>query len=858
MIVPKCWLSSCVLTSILAFLLSNAPALAESPESAAVSTEGSAGSETSINNIFDRTPPSNPEKFQFSAEISRLLRIFANSVYTAREAFMRELISNAKDAINKRYMQNLAKAAEQVGDLDDMSNYKVVVDVDKEKRTVSITDNGIGMTHDQLIEFLGTIANSGTSKFAAAMAQGKNQPGGDASLIGQFGVGFYSVLVVAEKVAVVSKSDDDPKQWIWETDTSATFNVYEDPNGATLGRGTRVILKLKDDADEFLDYDNLQKVLKGYFGDDRHRIYLLKPKTVTEEVPIEEEGLAGEEKKETKDDKENEVEVEEESKEKEKKPKTKKIEKTIIEEVLISQNVKPVCSRHPSEVKPEEYEALYKSISGDKYGKPLTHVHFSGETAKGESFRAIIYIPERRPFEAFSSKEYQLDIKLYVRGVPVTAKLDDFVPKYLSFVKIIIHSDDLSLNISRDILQDTSELRVIKKKVVKKIIEMMIDLAADEEKYKKFYDTYSAFIKLEIGEHDDYRSLLSRLLRYKSTKSGSKVRSLDDYIEGLSEEQKARKSIYYLAGQAGEVEKSPFLGRFKERGVEVLLMTEPVDEHCIQRLEKYGDYKFINIAKDGVKLDDDDEKEMKELESKYKTAQEWIGKALKDIVEKVVLVPGPAEVPGSLKSTEYGWTGNMERLVLAQSSVKEDPMLSFFAKQKKILELNPKNSLVSEILERANAGKGDKELKTLLRTLTDSMMVWSGYNVRDSAVFAKGIERLTRKALNLPVEELKSEPEEEGDDDDNGKKPKAKGDADEDDSLDLGSISGEDIDADILKKMKDLGVESAEMRSDHVKEDSEDVKGGSEKKSRADDNDDDKNPSSATKSGESIEDKDEL
>lgn len=775
--------------------------LVEASDSAAVVADGEGKESQAVNDVFERTTPSSQEKFQFSAEFSRLLNIFAKNVYTDRNAVIRELVSNAIDAINKKHKQNLEKAADQGGDLDDLSNYKVVVEVDKEKRILSFTDNGIGMTHDELKLFLGTIAKSGTADFIAKVDGKGGKQGSDASMIGQFGVGFYSVLLVAERIAVISKSDNDPKQWIWETDTSATFSIAEDPNGVTLGRGTRVMLKLKDDADEFLDYDNLQKVLKEYFGYDRHRIYLLKPKTITEEVPLEKE-----EEKETKVDKEDSeketkddvaVEVEDESEEKETPSKTKKVERTIIEDVLVSQNVKPIWSRNPSEVKPEEYEALYKSVSGDKNGKFVAYIHFSGETAKSESFRAVLFIPERPPFQAFSPKEHQLDLKLHVRGVFVTAKFDDFVPKYLSFVKGVIESDDLSLNISREILQNTSELRGIKKKVIKKIIEMMMDLAADKEKYAKFYDAYSSFIKLEIGERDDYRSLLSKLLRYKSTKSGSQVRSLEDYVEGLTEAQKAKKAIYYLAGQAEEIEKSPFLGRFKERDIEVLLMSEPVDEHCIQRLEKYEEYKFVNIAKEGIKLDDEDEKNIKELDEKYKAAQKWISKALEDVIEKVVLVPGPADMPGSLKSTEYGWTGNMERLVLAQSSVKEDPMLSFFAKQKKILELNPKNNLVSEILERANSGKGDKELKMLLRTLTDSMMVWSGYNVRDAALFAKGIERLTRKALNLPVEELQSEAEE-------GEKKSAQKDSDDDaDDLDFASITGDDIDADLAEKTKD-------------------------------------------------------
>jgi heat shock protein beta len=255
-----------------------------------------------------------------------------------------------------------------------------------------------------------------------------------------------------------------------------------------------------------------------------------------------------------------------------------------------------------------------------------------------------------------------------------------------------------------------------------------------------------------------------------------------------------------LAGKADEVAKSPFLGRFADKGIEVVLMTDPVDEHTIERMTKYEDFKFENIAKDGIKLDDDDDKEIKEYEEKYKTAKTWLDKALKDSIEKVVFVPGPVTVPGSFKSSQFGWTGNMERLIMAQSSVQEDPMLSFFSKQKKILELNPKNPLVHEILERANSGKATKELKTILRTFTDSMMIWSGYSIRDPAVFAKGIDRLMNQALGLTVEPIASEPEE-----------KEESDAEEDLSL-----SSMDLDKDEPKKSE---VEKDEPKKSEVEKD---------------------------------------
>lgn len=745
----KCWLSTGMMAALLATLVAHVKAdegTSSSSSPNVVNTESRPKLDASL---FERDVPSS-ERHQYGAEVSRLLKIFANSVYTDKKAVVRELLSNAIDAIKKQHDLQLVKAGAG-GDLDDISNYKIIVEVDKDNGILSITDNGIGMTHDELKSFLGTIAKSGTAEFVSGAKKGAND---SANMIGQFGVGFYSGFLVAKEIVVVSKSEKDPKQWIWETDASASFSIAEDPKGNTLGRGTRVMLKIKSDSSEYLDVGKLESIMKEYFGYDRHRIYIVKPKTITEEVPDEEATKEEEKKEEEKAD--DNVEVEEDKKET--KPKTKKVEKTIIEEILISQNTKPIWQRNPSDVTPAEYEALYKTVTGDKHGKPIAYTHFIGETSKSESFRAVLFIPERPPFSPFNQNEQKLDLKLHVRGVFVTAKFDDFIPKHLSFVKGVIDSDDLSLNISREILQNSAELRGIRKKIIRKIIEMMENLSEDKDKYKKFYDAYSSFIKMDISEREDNRSLLAKLLRYKSTKAES--RSLEEYIEAMPEAQKKNKVIYYLAGQAEEVGKSPFVGRFKEKGFEVLLMTEPVDEHTITRLEKYDDFKFENIAKDGIKLDDDDDKEMKEYEEKYKAAKSWVEKSLKGGIEKVVFVSGPASNYGSLKSSQFGWTGNMERLIMAQSSSKEDPMLSFFSKQKKILELNPKNRVVQEILERANEGKVDKEVAVILRTIVDGMTINSGYALRDASSFMQGIDRMTRLMLKLSVDPLISEAEE--------------------------------------------------------------------------------------------------
>jgi heat shock protein beta len=706
------------------------------------------------------------KKFEFQSDVTRLLKIFAEHMYVSDEAFMRELIANSCDAIRKQ-RQAVMKASLDGGLEDDSEEYRVVVRADKEQGILTVTDNGVGMTHDELKEFLGTIAKSGTSKFNL---ENPSKNADVSNFIGQFGVGFYSVLLVADQVMVISKNDADKKQWIWESDASASFSLAEDPRGNTLKRGTQIVLKLKPKASRFLEDNALEKVMKQYFEHDANNIYLVKH--VEEEVPITEESSEKmEEEKKKKDDVEiDETEELKEYEDEEKKPKTKKVAVEKLE--LISQKQKPIWKRDPSELKAEDYNALYHTLTKEK-ADPLEYIHVKAE---GDlDFRSILFIPKRPPFHAFAAaKGVESLIKLHVRGVFVTAKLDDFLPKYLSFVRGIIDSDDLPLNISRDMLQSNDGLRTVQKKIVSKVLEMIDNLSKDEEKYKEFFDAYGSHLKLEVIDNERYRNKISKLLRYESSNSNGKYVSLSQYLENAKANEKhgKKKTIYFLSGSSkAEIEKSPFLEKLKSVNFEVLYLTDTVDEHCIQVLREFDDWKFQSIAKDGLDLDDEsDEAAKKAFEEEFKPLSDYMGKVLKDDVEKVVISTHLSNSPSAVVANQFGWTGNMERVMMSQTNSKDDPMMAFFAMQKKIFEINPKNELIKGMLERAKVVSSEKKpdpyLRISIKALYDATMIWSGYNVKDTKRFARSIDSLARKALGIndvlepePVEEEKKDDE---------------------------------------------------------------------------------------------------
>merc|ERR1711934_123875 len=410
------------------------------------------------------------EKFEFRAEVTRLMDIIINLLYSHKEIFLREIISNASDALDKiRFLSVTDKDA--LGD-GDAAKLEMKISPDKTKDTLTLTDKGIGMTKQDLINNLGTIAKSGTSSFLEKLKEG-----GDVNLIGQFGVGFYSVYLVADKVTVRTKHNDD-KQYIWESTADSSFTIKEDPAGNTLGRGSEITLHLKDDCKEFTEPDKIKDLVKKYSEFISFPIYLRETKTVEKEVPVEEEekkeAKEGEEPKEEKKEDELEVKDGDETA----KPKTKKVNEEVVEWTQVNSET-AIWTRSPRDVEEDEYNRFYSTISKDT-DKPLTKMHFSAE---GEiEFKSILFVPKKAPFDLLEGKAKSSNIKLYVRRVFITDEFEDLMPRWLSFVKGVVDSEDLPLNVSREMLQTSKVLKVIKKKLVTKALEMIRKMAEKKRK----------------------------------------------------------------------------------------------------------------------------------------------------------------------------------------------------------------------------------------------------------------------------------------------------------------------------------------------------------------------------------------
>merc|ERR1712093_784191 len=469
------------------------------------------------------------EKHEFQAEVSRLMDIIINSLYTDKQVFLRELISNAADALEKARFHSVQDEA-YLGDTKDL---EVKVEHDPEAKTISIIDSGIGMSKADLINNLGTVAKSGTTNFLEAMAEGA-----DTNLIGQFGVGFYSAFLVADKVSVTSKCNDDPVQHVWESSADAAFTVVEDPRGNTLGRGSRVTLHLKEDAHEYLAEDKLKDSAKKYSQFIQFPIYVKVKKEV--DADTEEDDDDDKDDEEEKDDVETKDDDEEKEEKEEKKAPTKK---TVYEWEQVNTQ-KAIWLRAKEDVTEEEYNEFYKSISKD-YLDPLAYTHFNAE---GEiEFKSILFLPKKAPFDMMDSYwSKKGEVKLFVRRVLVAESFEDLLPRYLNFVRGVVDSDDLPLNVSREQLQQNKIIKVISKKLVRKVLELMKKLAKeddsgedddeekddeeekeektekedDEEKkdkkdeestWSKFYKEFNKNLKMGCYEDDSNRSKISKL-----------------------------------------------------------------------------------------------------------------------------------------------------------------------------------------------------------------------------------------------------------------------------------------------------------------------------------------------------------
>ncbi|KAL0962851.1 hypothetical protein UPYG_G00346320 [Umbra pygmaea] len=696
------------------------------------------------------------EKHAFKAEVNRMMKLIINSLYKNKEIFLRELISNASDALDKIRLLSLTNEAALTGN----EELTIKIKSDKEKNVLHITDTGIGMTKEDLLKNLGTIAKSGTSEFLNKMTEMQTEGQSTSELIGQFGVGFYSAFLVADKVIVTSKHNNCT-QHVWESDSN-DFSIIEDPRGDTLGRGTTISLVMKEEATDFLELETIKNLVKKYSQFINFPIYVWSSKTKTVEEPIEEDEAEAEKDEDTTEDEAEVKEVEDEDKDK---PKTKKVEKTVWDWELMN-DIKPIWQRTAKEVEEDEYKAFYKTFS------------------RGEvTFKSILFVPGAAPrglFDEYGSKKNDF-IKLYVRRVYITDDFHDMMPKYLNFVKGVVDSDDLPLNVSRETLQQHKLLKVIRKKLVRKTLDMIKKIAEDQYN-EKFWKEFGTNIKLGVIEDHSNRTCLAKLLRFQTSKSETVLASLEQYVKRMKEKQ---DKIYFMAGTSRkEAEASPFVEKLLKKGYEVIYLTEPVDEYCIQALPEFDGKRFQNVAKEGVKFDESEKaKEKREaLEKEYEPLTTWMkDAALKDKIEKAVISQRLSKSPCALVASQYGWSGNMERIMKAQAyQTGKDLSTNYYSSQKKTLEINPKHPLIKEMPRRVNDNSEDQTASDLAVVLFETATLRSGYQLADTKAYGDRIERMLQLSMNVDLnEDVEEGPEEEPEEQTDAEEFKADGEEDE-------------------------------------------------------------------------------
>nr|CAB3466035.1 unnamed protein product [Digitaria exilis] len=629
-------------------------------------------------------PPA--EKHEYQAEVNRLMDLIVHSLYSNKEVFLRELVSNASDALDK--LRYLSVTDPEL--LKDGPELDIRIQTDKDNGIVTITDSGIGMTKQELVESLGTIASSGTAKFLKALKESQ-EAGMDSNLIGQFGVGFYSAFLVADKVVVSTKSPKSDKQYVWEGEAdSSSYTIREEKDPEKLiPRGTRLTLYLKVEVDE-------------------------------DPTEIKKEGDA-----ETQTEK-------------------KKKTKTVVEKYWdweLTNETQPIWLRNPKEVSTDEYNEFFKKTFNE-YLDPLASSHF---TTEGEvEFRSILFVPATKKEDITDRKTK--NIRLYVKRVFISDDFDgELFPRYLSFVKGVVDSNDLPLNVSREILQESRIVRIMRKRLVRKAFDMILGISCSENRddYERFWENYGKFLKLGAMEDKENHKRIAPLLRFFSSQSNDELISLDEYVENMKPEQ---KDIYFVAADSlSSAKNAPFLEKLTEKEYEVLLLVDPMDEVAIQNLSSYKDKKFVDISKEDLDLGDKDEEREKEIKQEFSQTCDWIKNRLGDKVARVDISNRLSSSPCVLVAAKFGWSANMERLMRAQSM--GDTSSLDFMRSRKVFEINPEHEIIKGLNAACRNNPDDPEALKVLDVLFETAMISSGFTPDNPAELSGKIYEMMSSAI---------------------------------------------------------------------------------------------------------------